>query len=564
MTAYQLPLGSTGAVAPVTLRDYQEAAVQAVREAFRDVRRVLYVLPTGGGKTVTFSYIVHQASTRGKRVYIVAHRIEIIQQISAALARQGVGHGIVSPDYPHTDDPVQVCMIQTLTNRLGKMAAPDLLVVDEAHHIVSESYQKITQAWGSALHLGVTATPERLDGRGLRSCFDQMVIGPTPKELIARGALADFTYLAPPNNLDLSGVQVRGGDYAVDELAQAMVKSQIVGDAVKHYATYLGSVGPSGRSEGQPAIAFCVNVWHAEQVAERFRDAGWRSASIDGRMGQRERAAILRALAEGRLDVLTSCNLVSEGFDLPAVAGAILLRPTKSLALYLQQVGRSLRPKVGGGKAIILDHVGNCLVHGLPDWDRQWSLDGKVVRPKAAPVAVCSLCFMTLPAPVLKSDVADCEGVTDKETGEIWPCPYLEEKKLPPRELPEVEGELTDARAAMPGPNVNPERSGWAAGIDMATAKGRDWFRLLDLAEDDLDRLKEIAKARGYKRGWAQYKAEEWVNSQAEIDDFVAGLSEACELSEVALWRATRSTSVPESIRQQCRAQLNYRKSRAA
>jgi DNA repair protein RadD len=522
-------------MAAVTLRPYQETAVVDIRAAFSDHRRVLFCLPTGGGKTVIFSFIVHQVSSRAKRVYIVAHRIEIIRQISKALTRQGVAHGIVSPDDPQTADMVQVCMIQTLNNRLAKMPRPDLLVIDESHHIVSDSYRKITDAWNT-LQLGVTATPERLDGKGLGDCFDTLVQGPSARTLIDAGSLCDFLYLAPPSELDLSEIHSRGGDYALEELAAAVEKSQIVGDAVKHYAQYLG---------GKPAVAFCISVAHAEAVAERFRAAGWRAASIDGKMSKGVREGILLDLDEGRLDVLASCDLISEGFDVPEIAGVILLRPTKSLALHLQQVGRSLRPKRDGSKAVILDHVGNCLRHGLPDWDREWSLDGKVKRAKAAPIAVCSLCFQALKAPVRKFDVEDCDGACCPETGEIFPCPYLVEKPGKPRTvLQEVDGELVDARATK---TPDPTRPEWADGISLVLATGRDWFRLLDLAGTNLDYLKQIQQARAYKRGWAQHKLMERHNIEWQVSEFLGGRIELANLGTDALWPCIRALqALPE------------------
>lgn len=561
MTAYSLPLGDVGAIAPVTLRDYQAAAVQAVRDAFRDVRRVLYVLPTGGGKTVTFSYIVSQARRKGKRVVVVAHRIEIIRQISRALDRQGVVHGIIAPGHTPTTDLVQVAMVQTLCNRLDTMPEPDLLVVDEAHHTVAGSWQKVTAAWAAALQLGVTATPERLDGRGLGGSFDAMVLGPNPRDLIDMGSLADFTYLAPPSELDLSDVHSRGGDYALDELAAAMERSTILGDAVQHYAKYLG---------GKPCIAFCISVNHAEAVAERFRAAGWRAASIDGGMTKRERDGILADLEGGKLDVLTSCDLVSEGFDVPAVQGALLLRPTKSLALFLQQVGRALRPKKDGSKAVILDHVGNCHRHGLPDWSRDWTLDGKVKRPKAAPVAVCELCFRTLAAPVTKAAVAGCRGV-ESDDGERFPCPYLEEKAGKPRpELAEVDGELVDARTAVKHSASVSAAADWAEGIDLGRAKGRDWFRLLDLAGTDLDRLKVIERAKGYKRGWCRHQLAKRYELDAGVQAFMVDRTLSLEdAPEAVLWAVVREcreqwpTGSADYV-QRIMTEINNRKTRAA
>jgi superfamily II DNA or RNA helicase len=502
--------------------------------------------------TVTFSYIVSQARRKGKRVVVVAHRIEIIRQISAALTRQGVVHGIIAPGHTPTADLVQVAMVQTLVNRLDRMPEPDLLVVDEAHHTVAGSWQKVTAAWAAALQLGVTATPERLDGRGLGGSFDQMVMGPNPRDLIDMGSLADFTYLAPPSELDLSEVHSRGGDYALDELAAAMERSTILGDAVEHYGKYLG---------GKPAIAFCISIAHAEAVAARFRAAGWRAASIDGTMGKRERESILASLEGGRLDVLTTADLVSEGFDVPAVQGALLLRPTKSLALFLQQVGRALRPKKDGSKAIILDHVGNCHRHGLPDWTRDWTLDGKVKRPKAAPVAVCSLCFKTLAAPVTKASVAGCQGVINP-TGDRLPCPYLEDKPGKPRpELEEVDGELVDARATI---KPKASLSEWTEGIDPATAKGKDWFRLLDLAGTDLDRLKAIERAKGYKRGWCKHQLAKRYEMDQWVQELVTGTALISHAPDAALWAITRLAEVPHHVLVAARSELNSRKQQAA
>ena len=351
----------------ITLRDYQEIAVSAIREAFGEFRRVLFVLPTGGGKTICFSHIAEQAMSKGKRVVIVAHRRRIVNQISAALGRMGVPHGLIVPGAGMTADPVQVGMIQTIARRIDKLDEPDLLVIDEAHHGVAGTWERVASAWKRCRQLGVSATPERLDGKGLRPAFDEMVLGPYPRDLIERGALSDYEYLAPPNTLDLSGVKTRGGDYAIDQLAEVLAASPITGDAVEHYGKHLN---------GKPAVVFCVNVMHAQLVAERFRDAGWKAASVDGTMSAEVQEDLITSLGDGRLNVLTSCELISEGVDVPNVAGCILLRPTKSLALWLQQVGRALRPNEDGGHSIILDHVGSVHRFGMPCFPRDWSLDG--------------------------------------------------------------------------------------------------------------------------------------------------------------------------------------------
>jgi DNA repair protein RadD len=530
MHGSSLPLGPVGH--RVVLRDYQETAVADIRAMMRQHRRVVFVLPTGGGKTVIFTYFTEQVVGRGKRVFIVAHRKEIVRQISKALARLGVAHGLIMPDAKPTDDPVQVCMIQTLANRLDQLEPPDLLVEDECHHVVSGSYQKIRAHWPRAFALGCTATPERLDGRGLGDAYDAMVVGPSAADLIRMGSLAHYVYLSPPTRLDLSKVHTRAGDYAIDELEAALEASTIVGDAVKHYQRYLG---------GKPAIAFCISVAHAKSVAQRFRAAGIPAASVDGNMPAEERDAVLRGLEDGSILVVTSCDLISEGFDVPSVQGALLLRPTKSLSLHLQQVGRCLRPKPDGTPAIILDHVGNCLRHGMPDWAREWSLEGRPKSKEAAPVSVCKLCFRTLPTIVARSPAFKCGG----RDGSI--CPFKEVRETVARSIEEVDGELAHTASS------DPTRPVWTQGISMITATGREWFQLLELAGSDLAKLKQIAKARHYKRGWAEHKQEEFLALSREVQDLRSRVIQPSEASTGALWKVIRDPTTPFPLRSKCR-----------
>lgn len=462
----------------VILRPYQDDLVQRIRGSFSRYRRVLAVAPTGSGKTVAFAYITTNAAAKNKRVIIAAHRVEIVQQISDALTTMGVRHGRIQTGHPMTDDLVQVAMIITLGKRIGRVQAPDLLILDECHHAVAGSYLAVVAAWPNARILGVTATPQRADGKGLKDCFDEMIIGPQMADLIDQGFLAPYTYLAPPEQADLSGIKKRAGDYAIDELAAAMDKAVITGDAIAHYKTHLG---------GRPAIAFCVTVEHAEHTAAQFRSVGFRAASVDGKMDPTTRRDILASIGDGRLNVLTSCQLISEGTDIPVVAGAILLRPTQSLGLYLQQVGRCLRPKPDGGRALILDHVGNVHRHGLPDAPREWALDGKI--KKAGGVATCKQCFRAFDTkPGWKTEV-ECAA------GEPEDCILnAQDASGPHSEIEVVDGELIQFTTK---PN-------WADGLDIATARGPDFGELLDRA-DTPEKLKQIAKARGYHHGWVKH-----------------------------------------------------------
>lgn len=406
----------------IELRPYQSTAVDELRAAYASGRRTpLLVLPTGGGKTTIFGYVTHGAAAKGRCVYLVAHRAELVKQIAATLARFGTQHQIVAPGsvvrqaqvaqfkahgktYTHRNARVYVASVQTLVKRLDDLPPPDLIVVDEAHHLTMDStWGRVVSAYPAAKLLPVTATPCRLDGKGLGlgagGFADEIVTGPSMRELIDSGFLSPYRIFAPPNALDLSGVRTRAGDYAKDQLAVAVDKPTITGDAVAHYKRL---------ATGKRAVAFCVSVSHAEHVAAEFRQAGVASEFLDGKMDAAEREKTIARFESGETLVLSSCDIVSEGFDLPAIEVAILLRPTESLSLYLQQVGRALRTFPGKECAIILDHVGAVARHGLPDEDRDWSLDGVQRRRRAANdnepgvdrVHTCPKCFTVhLPAP---------------------------------------------------------------------------------------------------------------------------------------------------------------------
>ena len=359
----------------IELRAYQVDGVAGIRLAMRQHPRVCFQLPTGGGKTIIFGYIVRGVVDRGKRALILVHRRELIRQTIEKLRLFGVECGVIAAEWPaDPSQPIQVASIQTLARRPEVVPDADLIIVDESHHAVAGSWADVLDRYPDTYVLGVTATPERLDGKGLAERFDVLVCGPSIKELIDAGFLADMRVLTAPRRLDLSSIRKVAGDYAVGALAELMSDGAIIGDAVEHYRDH---------ADGRPAIAFCVTINHAELVAERFVAAGYRAASVDGTMPNSERDRIIGGLASGELQIVTSCALISEGLDIPDVGAAILLRPTYSLTLYLQQIGRALRPKPDGRPALVLDHAGNALRHGHPATRRLWSLEGRAKREAA-------------------------------------------------------------------------------------------------------------------------------------------------------------------------------------
>lgn len=465
-----------------TPRDYQSPLFDDIRGAFAaSHRRVLLVAPTGSGKGFMIAFMALNAQAKGRRIYIVVHRAELVEQLSTALRDMGVRHGRIQPGWPTSGWPIQLAMIQTISRRIHKCEAPDFLIVDEAHHSVASTYQKVIDAWPGAKVVGFTATPVRLDGRGLGACFDQMVVGPSTRTLIDAGWLADFDYLAPPNRVDLSSVAIRMGDYAIDELAAATDKPKITGDVIEHYRTHL---------DRRPAIAFCVRVDHAEHVAEQARAAGILAASVDGTMQPHERAARIGGLGNGNTELLTSCELVGEGLDIPAVAGALLLRRTKSLAMYLQWIGRTLRLKRDNSRAVILDHVGCVHEHGLPDAPRVWTLDDKKHSPKPTPTITCEKCYRVFAGGPKWRDDVECDSF-----GVPGCALNIEEKEPSPFVQPEtVAGELTRFTRT-------PD---WAGGIDILLASGPE-YRALMAHADTYQKVDEIRRARGYSPAWTRH-----------------------------------------------------------
>ncbi len=361
--------------------------------------RVLFVGPTAFGKTNLFSYIAKLAGAKGSRIVIIAHRQELIYQISDTLTKWGVDHGIINPQFsPSYFKAVQVASVQTLASRFNKIPEKfrrfDLMIQDECHHLVAtNTFGKVFDLLGRPRLLGVTATPERADGKGLGESsgglFQALVEVIGVRELIDEGFLSNYRVYAPPSAIDLSHVKTKMGDYDKQGLAAEVDRPRVIGDAVAHYQRIC---------PGVPAIAFGVSIDNCEHIASQFREAGFNFQVIDGTMDAGTRKRLIKGLGRG-IHGLVSADLISEGTDIPGVTAAIFLRPTQSLGLYIQQAGRALRTVFADGYdlstregrlaaiaagpkpvAYIIDHVGNTLRHGLIDQPREWSLEGRVKK----------------------------------------------------------------------------------------------------------------------------------------------------------------------------------------
>lgn len=422
------------AIQRATLRPYQSQAKNDIYAAWNaGAVNVLAVLPTGAGKTVTFSDILHDHQGAS---CAIAHRQELVAQISLALARDRVRHRIIGPksvvklcvnihmaeigaSYYDPSAPCAVAGVDTLVRRGDELAnwlqSVTLWVQDEAHHVLAANkWGTAASMFPNAKGLGVTATPLRADGKGLGrhadGPFDVMVEGPGMRDLINMGYLTEYRVFAPPSDIDLSAVNVSQttGDYNPQKLKVAVRKSHVIGDVVKHYL----KIAP-----GKLGVTFATDVETATDIAAQFNLAGVPAEVVSAKTPDAERIAILRRFKRRELLQLVNVDLFGEGFDLPAIEVVSMARPTQSYALFVQQFGRALRLMLDGAlypywdgysneerrahiaastkpHAIIIDHVGNVERHGLPDARREWSLDRRERRSKSSasdsiPVKTC-------------------------------------------------------------------------------------------------------------------------------------------------------------------------------
>lgn len=423
-----------------TLRPYQIDAENAIRDRFRaGYRRVLYVLPTGGGKTTVAASIMRQASARGSKILFLAHRKELIDQCSQRLDGLSVEHGVIMADHPRVRATgVQVGSIQTVARR-GLPWVPDLVFVDECHRIKGQQYLDVLASMPKALVIGITATPCRLDGKGLAPPFDTMVLGPSLKQLTDMGHLVPVRTFARKKP-DLSGVHTSAGDYQQDELQAAMNKPEICGDVVREWQKH---------AAGRITAVFGVGVEHSIALRDAFRAAGVAAEHLDGSTPRGERERLLADLAAGRITVLTNCGVLSEGWDCPVVSCVSVVRPTQSLALYLQMAGRALRPAAGKTDCVILDHGGCAYRHGLVTADREWSLDGDAQRRKGKRVKDVDDCVMVCPR---------CDEVADLDADQCA-CGYVFTKHR--RKTKQVDGELEFVEDAKPITDDEKKRRYW-------------------------------------------------------------------------------------------------------
>lgn len=441
----------------IQLRDYQQRLFNKTHNAMRaGHKRILVVAPTGAGKSFLFAAMVASAAAKGP-VLVLIHRDELKKQ-----------HVKLFEDLGIMSDNIIIESVFTVARHLEDYPRFCLVIADEAHLSMADSWRK-TICHFDTFTIGLSASPLRLDGSSLGDLYSCLVEdeATTVKELIKNKRLAPYEYYSVPNDIDFSDLQLQCGDYKTADLEKKMMDAKLFGNIVSSYERY---------AKGKQALCFCCSIQHAQAVAEAFSAAGYKSASIDGKMAQNERQRVMEDFRAGRINILTNVGIISEGVSIDGIEAVILARRTASLALWIQMVGRALRYQEGK-VAVILDHGCNFRMHGLPDDDRHWTLDaGKKQRTQSEftpegtfAIRQCPTCYK-----VFKAPASVCPWC-----GAQYPLHAREIKAMEEIELKKIEAENA----------ARDEQERKYRRMEVGRAKTR---------ED----LEAIAKERGYKKSW--------------------------------------------------------------
>ena len=365
-----------------TLRPYQNEIITRLNSQWEDgTRRVMIQMPTGTGKTEVFAAIVKRyLQNHDYQVLILVHRKELVEQIMERMKKFDIASTRIQAGFS-TDvtKRVFVGMVQSMKKRMGVLENVGLIIIDEAHHSVAKSYVQILRAFPKALQLGVTATPIRLNGEGFRHLFDELLCSYGVKEFMSRGFLSNYRHIAT-SFIDLKKLAVgKTRDFTEESLMDVMGQETIMANVVQGYFDH---------ANGKKAIVFAVTIVHCHMIAERFKMRGVRAEVISSLTEKEERSKLLESFIQGEIKVLVNVNIFSEGFDCPDIEAVILARPTKSIAMYYQQVGRVLRPHKDKVHGIVLDNAMLWKEHGLVTQDITWTLDAaEIIKDTQAEIS---------------------------------------------------------------------------------------------------------------------------------------------------------------------------------
>lgn len=373
-------------LATTELREYQIEWIQDIFDAWsRGSRSVLAQLPCGAGKTICFAYICQKFFKKSQNVLVIAHRIELITQAASKLEKVvGVPVGIIKAGIKA--DPtcqIQVASIQTLIRRKELPTNIGLVVFDEAHHVTASSYRQLIEHYKESLILGVTATPKRIDGQGFEDLFGDLIIGVSTEELIAAGYLSKFRLFATDKTISTYGVAKNERDFNSRDLALAVTTQVGVDEIVQNYLKY---------ADNKRTIIYAASVQHSKDIAKAFKVDKIPAEHLDGDTPIKDRFEILKRFESGQTKIITNYEILTEGYDCESVECIYCLRPTESLTLWLQMVGRGLRIKENKPAAIIIDVTDNWSKHGLPDDNFQWTLQATPPPTRHIGLKKCEFC----------------------------------------------------------------------------------------------------------------------------------------------------------------------------
>ena len=358
------------------LRPYQQDVKDKIFTLWKSEKNVMLQMPTGAGKTILFSSVINDIiKVPDSKILIIAHRKELLDQISSHLSKYNIEHGIIASNRKRSlEKNVQVASIQTLTHKnneeITKSFVPDFIVIDEAHHTLANTYDQLWKLYPRSWKLGVTATPCRINGAPFTNHFSELISSLSVKELIEKGFLSDYTFYTENPDSDLSKAilsikkKSSTGDYRINDLLQNLNVERHVKKLVLSYSTY---------ANGLKGIVYCISIEHAHNICEAYKNIGVVAEYIDSKTPKTEREQIVQDFKDGKIQVLVNVDIFSEGFDCPDVEFIQMARPTWSLSKYMQQVGRGLRTSPGKDKTIILDNAGMYARFGLPSDTRLWN-----------------------------------------------------------------------------------------------------------------------------------------------------------------------------------------------
>ena len=408
------------------------------------------MLGCGAGKSIIQGMIAKGATDKHNQVLFLVHRRELCEQIENTFRECGVNFNYC-----------QIGMVQTITRRLQKTKEPVIIITDETHHSGSASYTRIYNYFPNAIKLGFTATPIRTGEGGLGKIYDSLVEGVSTQWLIKNGYLAPYKYYSV-KLADTSKLHIKRGDYDSQELSTLMEQKYIYGDTIKNYVNL---------ADGKKTIIYCASIKSSKETVEEFKSAGIKAEHVDGTTPSKERKQIIQDFRDGKITILSNVDLFGEGFDVPDCECVILLRPTKSLTLFIQQSMRSMRFKQNK-TAIIIDHVGNVFEHGLPDDVREWTLKSKKKKVQSTiHVKQCKICFACMPTRATKCP----------ECGYEFPKEEVAKREAVDAELAEINRK------------------------SILKAKPFNYYKKITTFDD----MREFQKAKGYKFGFTLHKCME-------------------------------------------------------